>query len=66
MTLQLADHSFRHPRGIMEDVLVKVDKYIFPTDFVVFDANENVDVPLILGRPFMHTSKAIIDIDEAR
>jgi len=53
MTLQLADRSVRHPRGIIEDILVKVDKYIFPADFVVLDVDEDVKVPLILGRPFL-------------
>jgi len=63
MTLQLADRSVHHPRGIIEDVLVKVDKYIFPADFVVLDVDEDVEVPLILGRPFLRTSKALIDMD---
>jgi len=63
MTLQLADRSVRHPRGIVEDVLVKVDKYIFPVDFVVLNVDEDVEVPLILGRPFLRTSKALINMD---
>ncbi|XP_039119937.1 uncharacterized protein LOC120256292 [Dioscorea cayenensis subsp. rotundata] len=63
MTLQLADRSVRPPKGIIEDVLVKVDKYIFPPDFVVLDVDEDVEVLLILGRPFLRTSKALIDMD---
>lgn len=46
-----------------EDVLVKVDKYIFPVDFVVLDVDKDVDVPLILARLFLHTSKALINMD---
>jgi hypothetical protein len=47
MTLQLADKSFATPLGIAEDVLVKVDKFVFPTDFVVMDIEEDEDVPLL-------------------
>ncbi|XP_073139095.1 uncharacterized protein [Henckelia pumila] len=55
MSLQLADRSIKYPRGIIEDVLVKVDKFIFPVDFVVLDMEEDLDMPLILGRPFLDT-----------
>ncbi|MCI75964.1 hypothetical protein A2U01_0097233, partial [Trifolium medium] len=55
MTLQLADKSITRPSGMVEDVLVKVDKFMFPIDFVVMDIEEDDDVPLILGRPFMKT-----------
>ena len=63
MTLQLADQSIKHPRGIVKDVLLKVDKYIFPTNFVVLDMDKEVEVPLILGRSFLRASKALIDMD---
>ncbi|XP_073153095.1 uncharacterized protein [Henckelia pumila] len=53
--LQLADRSIKYPRGIIEDVLVKVDKFIFPVDFVVLDMEEDLDMPLILGRPSLET-----------
>ncbi|XP_068461720.1 uncharacterized protein [Phaseolus vulgaris] len=56
MTLQLADRSIKYPHGIVEDLLVKVDKFLFPVDFVVMDIEEDVEVPLILGRPFMKTA----------
>ena len=49
-----------------EDVLVKVDKFIFPVDFVVMDIEEDIEVPLILGRPFMKTAKVIIDVDNGK
>ncbi|KAI3748832.1 hypothetical protein L6452_12212 [Arctium lappa] len=64
MTLQLADRSVKYPYGIVEDVLIKVGKFYFPVDFVVLDMEEDVDVPLILGRPFLATSKALIDMEE--
>ena len=43
-TLQLADKSFKHPRGMIEDVLVKVDKFIFPADFIVLDIEEDKEI----------------------
>lgn len=53
MTLQLPDKSITKPSCIAEDVLVKVDKFLFPIDFVMMDVEEDDDVSLILGRPFM-------------
>ncbi|XP_073120605.1 uncharacterized protein [Henckelia pumila] len=64
MSLQLADRSIKYPRGIIKDVLVKVDKFIFPVDFVVLDMEEDLDMPLILGRPYLETGKALIDIQK--
>ncbi|XP_010246155.1 PREDICTED: uncharacterized protein LOC104589504 [Nelumbo nucifera] len=66
VALQLADRSIKHPRGIIEDVLVKVDKFIFPVDFIVLDMEEDVDVPLILGRPFLATGKATVDVQKGQ
>jgi len=66
MTLQLADRFLKYPYGVAEDVLVKVDKFIFPVDFVVMDIEEDIEVPLILGRPFMKTAKVIIDVDDGK
>ena len=62
VTLQLADRSLTHPRGIIEDVLIKVEKFIFPADFLILDMEEDKDVPLILGRPFLATGRALIDV----
>ena len=62
VTLQLADRSLKHPRGIIEDVLVKVDKFIFPADFIVLDMEEDKEIPIILGKPFLATSRAMIDV----
>ena len=66
MTLQLADRSIKHPYGVVEDLLVKVDKFLFPIDFVVMDIEEDMDVPVILGRPFMKTAKVIIVVDKGK
>ena len=60
--LQLANRSLKHPRGIIEDVLVKVDKFIFPADFIVLNMEEDRDIPIILGRPFLATRRALIDV----
>ncbi|XP_029130247.1 uncharacterized protein LOC109813542 [Cajanus cajan] len=66
MTLQLADRSIKYPHGIVEYLLVKVDKFLFLVDFVVMDIEEDSEVPLILGRPFMKTAKVIIDVDDGK
>ena len=61
-TLQLADRSLKHPRGVIEDVLVKVCKFIFPADFIVLDMEEDKEIPITLGRPFLATGRAMIDV----
>ncbi|XP_027351121.1 uncharacterized protein LOC113862214 [Abrus precatorius] len=66
MSIQLADRSIKYPRGIIEDVLVKVDKFIFPIDFVILDMDEDTDVLLILGRLFLATAGAIIDVRDGK
>ncbi|GJR51319.1 reverse transcriptase domain-containing protein [Tanacetum coccineum] len=62
MILELADRSTTRPAGIAEDVFVKVGKFHFPTDFVVVDYVVDPRVPLILGRPFLRTGRALIDV----
>ena len=62
MALQMADRTFSHPEGILEDVLIKVEKIIFSVDFVVIDTEEDKQVPLLLGRPFLATGAALIDV----
>nr|GEV97305.1 reverse transcriptase domain-containing protein [Tanacetum cinerariifolium] len=62
MTLELADRSITRPKGVAEDVFVKVGKFHFPTDFVVVDFEADPRVPLILGRSFLRTSCALIDV----
>ncbi|KAK4283575.1 hypothetical protein QN277_000512 [Acacia crassicarpa] len=60
--LQLADRSLVLPEGKIEDVLVKVDKFIFPVDFIILDFEADHDVPILLGRPFMATGRTLIDV----
>ncbi|XP_022867316.1 uncharacterized protein LOC111387030, partial [Olea europaea var. sylvestris] len=62
VTLQLADRSITYPRGITEDVLVKVDKFIFLADFVLLDTEDDQEIPLILCRPFLAIGRALIDV----
>ncbi|GJW37725.1 reverse transcriptase domain-containing protein [Tanacetum coccineum] len=62
MTLELADRSITKPIGIAEDVYLKVGKFKFPADFVVVDFDTDPRVPLILGRSFLKTGRALIDV----
>nr|GEW76347.1 hypothetical protein [Tanacetum cinerariifolium] len=64
MVLELADQTILKPIGVAENVFVKVRKFYFPTDFVVLDFIVDPRVPLILGRPFLSTAHAIIDVHE--
>ena len=68
ITLQLADRSVNIPRGIVKDVIVQVDKFYFPVDFVVLDTqpvvNQGTQFLVILGRPFLATANAIIHLRE--
>ncbi|GKG09643.1 reverse transcriptase domain-containing protein, partial [Tanacetum coccineum] len=64
MTLELADRSIARPKGVTEDVFVKVGKFHFPSDFVVVDFEADPRVPLILGRSFLRTDRALIDVYE--
>ena len=65
ITLSLADRLVKIPKGIVEDVLVKVDSFYYPVDFMVLDTEPMVEsthqVPIILGRPFLATANAIIN-----
>ncbi|GJV53042.1 reverse transcriptase domain-containing protein [Tanacetum coccineum] len=64
MTLELANRSISQPIGIAEDVDVKVGKFQFPADFVVIDFDADPRVPLILGRSFLKTGRALIDYSQ--
>ncbi|GJV53447.1 reverse transcriptase domain-containing protein [Tanacetum coccineum] len=64
MTLEFADRSISQPIGITEDVYVKVQKFQFLGDFVVVDFDADPRVPLILGRSFLKTGRALIDVYE--
>ncbi|CAN6477354.1 unnamed protein product [Victoria cruziana] len=64
MTIQLADRTVKSPRGVLEDILLKIEDFVFPVDFVILDM-EGVDAdhqtPIILGRPFLTTANACIN-----
>ena len=62
LSLQMADKSLTFLKGIIEDVLVKIDKFIFPMDFLVLDMEEDRAALIILGRPFLATEQALIDV----
>nr|GEZ71950.1 reverse transcriptase domain-containing protein [Tanacetum cinerariifolium] len=62
MTLELANRAICTPDGIARDVFVPVGKFTFPADFVVVDYESDPRFPLILGRPFLRTARALIDV----
>ncbi|XP_042423349.1 uncharacterized protein LOC122010956 [Zingiber officinale] len=62
MTLQLVDHSCRYPMGIVEDVPVEVGGCVIPMDFIIMDMKEDPKISIILGRPFLATAGALIDV----
>nr|GFA86091.1 reverse transcriptase domain-containing protein [Tanacetum cinerariifolium] len=64
MVLELADRTISKPMGVAENVFIKVGKFYFPADFVVLDFIADPRVPLILGRPFLSTAHAIINVHE--
>ena len=70
VTLQLVDRSVREPRGIVEDVLVKIEQFYYPVDFIVLDyqlvLHPSVQTPIILGRPFLATANALINCRNGR
>ncbi|GJV83393.1 reverse transcriptase domain-containing protein [Tanacetum coccineum] len=66
MTLELANRSITHPMGIAKDVVVRVDGFTFLADFVVVNFELDPRVPIILGRPFLRTAKALIDLYEEK
>ncbi|GJZ46961.1 reverse transcriptase domain-containing protein [Tanacetum coccineum] len=64
MSVRLADRAFQYPVGIAENMLVKVGKFTFPIDFVILEMEEDSKVPLILGRPFLQTTDAVIRVKQ--
>ena len=70
ITLQLADHFVREPRGIVEDVLVKIEQFYYPVDFIVLDyqlvLHPSTHTPIILGRTFIATANALINCRNGR
>ncbi|XP_075473854.1 uncharacterized protein LOC142504895 [Primulina tabacum] len=64
IVIQLANRSTVYPRGVIEDVLVKVENLVFPADFYVLDMeNDDLNSQILLGRPFLKTSKSVIDVN---
>lgn len=61
--LKFVDHSIKNACGIAEYVLVTIEKFSFPVDFVIIDISEDEDTSIILGRPFMRTSRCNFDIE---
>ncbi|KAJ9180886.1 hypothetical protein P3X46_009075 [Hevea brasiliensis] len=66
ISLQLVDRSVKYPVGILENIPIKVGKFFIPVDFVVLEKEEDVQIPIILGRPLLVTIGAIIDIKNGR
>jgi len=66
MTLKLADRSTIHPVGFVEDIPVKIEGICIPADFMVVDIEEDPGIPILLGRPFLATAGAIIDVKNCR
>ncbi|CAM8954167.1 unnamed protein product [Rhodiola kirilowii] len=63
ISIRLADHSCRLPKGILKDVPVKVKNIYIPADFIRLEISEDTDIPIILGRPFLYTARVVIDMD---
>ncbi|XP_070005585.1 uncharacterized protein [Nicotiana sylvestris] len=63
MRLQMTNRTMKRPLGIIDDVLVRVDKFILSADFVILDCEVDYEVPIILGRPFLATGKALVDVE---
>ncbi|XP_075109319.1 uncharacterized protein LOC107811093 [Nicotiana tabacum] len=63
MLLQLTDKTVKRPFGILDDVLIQVGKFVFPADFVILDCKVDEKIPIILGRPFLATGRALIDCE---
>ena len=63
MRLMMADRSVKRPVGILCDVLVKVDYFMFPSEFVILDCDVDFEVPIILGMPFLAIRLALVDVE---
>ena len=66
MRLLMADRTVKRPIGILHDVLVKVESFIFSADFVIFDCEVNFEVPIILGRSFLATGRALVNMEKGQ
>ena len=66
MRILMADRTVKRPIGILYDVLVKVESFIFPVDFVILDCEIDFQVPIILWRPFLATGRALVDMEKGQ
>ena len=66
MRLLMADRTVKRPIGILHDVLVKVESFIFPAYFVILHCEVHFQVPIILGRPFLATGRALVDMEKGK
>ena len=66
MRLLMADRTLKRPIGILHDVLVKVESFIFLADFVILDCEVDFEVPIILGRSFLATGRALVDMEKGQ
>ena len=64
MQLLMADRTVKRPIGILHDVLVKVESFFFPSDFVIIDCEVDFEVPIILRRSFLDTGRALVDMEK--
>ncbi|GJR54961.1 hypothetical protein Tco_1405482 [Tanacetum coccineum] len=62
LTVELANRTVKYPKGIAENILIGIGKFTFPVDFIILDMPEDIKVPLILGRSFLSTARAKIDV----
>ncbi|KAK4717946.1 hypothetical protein R3W88_016284 [Solanum pinnatisectum] len=66
MRLIMADRTVKKPIGVLQDVLVKVEYFIFSTNFVILDCDVDFEVPIILRRPFLATGRALVDMEKGK
>ena len=66
MQLLMADRTVKRPIGILHDVLVKVESFIFPADFVILDCEVDFEVPIIFGRSFLASGRALVDMENGQ
>lgn len=66
ISLQMIDQFITHPYDIVEDVLVKVDKFIFPSNYVVLDMEEDATILIICGRPLLVIGRSLIDVQDSK
>ncbi|KAK4709688.1 hypothetical protein R3W88_004201 [Solanum pinnatisectum] len=66
MRLLMANRSIKHPVGILHDILVKIDRFIFQPDFMILDCEIDAEIPIILGWPFLATERALVYVKSGK